>query len=373
MDVTMNCPVCGQICESACRENSTNSIVTLCALCGAVAISDEVVTRLNNNAKEKLQLQHLLQEKLIKDKLKLGIEENLCTVTKITEMLLKNPIYLIAHKDDTYFANSRKKAFILDQILKNYPLTITEKLNRIISNLARMQSNSSKQDLSPSDACMFARTTEEAKYFCGLLEEAGWCSAAASQFISQARPQHISLSITIEGWKHFETLERNWQNSTTAFIAMWFSDTTVKYREAVKEAIRQAGYEPKVIDDHEHNNFIMDEVINQINEAKFVIADFTCIPEQPEKSSKIPGGVRGGVYFEAGYAKGLGKEVIVTCKNDDDSKKRRHFDIDQLNTLFWDEKDDGKLYDTDGRDFVYRLAERIKATVGKGPFFVEET
>ena len=109
----------------------------------------------------------------------------------------------------------------------------------------------------------------------------------------------------------------------------------------------------------------MDEVINQINEAKFVIADFTCIPEQPEKSSKIPGGVRGGVYFEAGYAKGLGKEVIVTCKDDADSKKRRHFDIDQLNTLFWKEQD-GKLVDSNGKDFVHRLAERIKATVGKG-------
>ena len=109
----------------------------------------------------------------------------------------------------------------------------------------------------------------------------------------------------------------------------------------------------------------MDEVINQINEAKFVVADFTCIQEKPEENGKIPGGVRGGVYFEAGYAKGLGKEVIVTCKDDADSKKRRHFDIDQLNTLFWSEKE-GKLFDCNGNDFTHRLVERIKATVGKG-------
>ena len=172
--------------------------------------------------------------------------------------------------------------------------------------------------------------------------------------------------LATEGLERVEELEKNWQNSTSAFIAMWFDNETQNYRTVVEEAIRKAGYDPKIIDSYEHNNFIMDEVINQINEAKFVIADFTCVPERPERNSKIPGGVRGGVYFEAGYAKGLGKEVIVTCKDSDEAKKRRHFDIDQLNTLFWREGEDGKLYDANNIDFVYRLTERIKATVGKG-------
>ena len=85
----------------------------------------------------------------------------------------------------------------------------------------------------------------------------------------------------------------------------------------------------------------------------------------------MKGGVRGGVYFEAGYARGLGKEVIVTCKDNEEANERRHFDIDQLNTLFWDEKD-GKLYDRNGKDFVHRLAERIKVTVGKGKLYTEK-
>ena len=109
----------------------------------------------------------------------------------------------------------------------------------------------------------------------------------------------------------------------------------------------------------------MDEIINRIYEARFVVADFTCSPERSEENGKIPGGVRGGVYFEAGYARGLGKEVIATCSDSDDAKKRRHFDIDQLNTLFWHERD-GRLYDRYENDFTKRLTERIKATVGKG-------
>ena len=45
-------------------------------------------------------------------------------------------------------------------------------------------------------------------------------------------------------------------------------------------------------------------------------------------------GVRGGVYFEAGYANSKDKEVICTCYDDEASQKRRHFDIMQLNTIF---------------------------------------
>ena len=173
------------------------------------------------------------------------------------------------------------------------------------------------------------------------------------------------MLLTLKGWQKFEELERNWQNSNTAFVAMWFDKSTNAYRETVKAAIDAAGYTPVIIDSYEHNNFIMDEVINKINEARFVVADFTCVPELPEKNGKIPGGVRGGVYFEAGYARGLGKEVIVTCCDSADAKKRRHFDIDQLNTLFWHEVS-GKLYDGNNIDFTKRLTERIKATVGRG-------
>jgi len=63
--------------------------------------------------------------------------------------------------------------------------------------------------------------------------------------------------------------------------------------------------------DHEHINKIGDEIISQIRRSKFLIADFT--------------GHRGGVYFEAGLAMGLGLLVFWTCRRDDLDKL--HFDI----------------------------------------------
>jgi len=66
-------------------------------------------------------------------------------------------------------------------------------------------------------------------------------------------------------------------------------------------------------------------------------------------------GHRNGVYYEAGYAHGLEKEVILTCREGDFDDQ--HFDVAQIATIRW--KDDDDLYK--------KLVKRIEATVGKRP------
>lgn len=358
------CPLCGtDDAKVECIKQSSREkhYEIMCPRCGNSAITDKALDWLNNNATAKLRFTQLAYEKFTKDLLSIPKRDKIPLQDDLEKDLFPKMLLIIENDNDKreYLPYPIKT---ISQVLKNYPQTLTEKLDRALCNIGRMQSYCLNNPFTPDEKYMFAESVNEAKYYSQMLINAGFCVEYKMGTLGNLMP---NLQLTLEGWKKFEDLERNWQNSTTAFIAMWFNEATVKYREAVKEAILQAGYEPQVIDEYEHNNFIMDEVINKINEAKFVIADFTCIPEQPENNSKIPGGVRGGVYFEAGYAKGLGKEVIITCRDDDDSKKRRHFDIDQLNTLFWKEQD-GKLVDSNGKDFVHRLAERIKATVGKG-------
>jgi nucleoside 2-deoxyribosyltransferase len=79
-----------------------------------------------------------------------------------------------------------------------------------------------------------------------------------------------------------------------------------------------------------------------IRRSRFVVADFT--------------GQRGGVYFEAGFALGLGHPVIWTVRSDDLTAV--HFDNRQYNFLQW--KDDNL------DDLCQRLQYRIEATVGRG-------
>ena len=141
---------------------------------------------------------------------------------------------------------------------------------------------------------------------------------------------------------------------------MWFSDEMKSYTEAVKKAIVQAGYEPYIANQDSYNGLIMDKIINEISEAKFLIADLTSIPEKDSRT-----GVRGGVYFEAGYAAGLDMEVILTCR--EDVTDRIHFDLKQFLGIYWREIEDGKLMAWDF-DFVEFLKNHIIKTVGPGPF-----
>jgi hypothetical protein len=73
-------------------------------------------------------------------------------------------------------------------------------------------------------------------------------------------------------------------------------------RVAIEAAVTRAGYRPMRIDGHEYIGGIMDEIIARIRESRFVVADLTHN--------------RGGVYYEAGFAFGLGIPVIPTCRND---------------------------------------------------------
>ena len=363
------CPFCGGIHEHM-RSFGENSRCMcwefVCDTYGAVAISEKAIDKISQSSLIRTRLKSILREKSIKDRLELNIRRSVICFGEIKDKLLEKMILVVADKDDLRTRPAYPQ-YTLEQILKNYPVAITDKLNRAIGNIGRLQSLChddipSGPHISADPSCFFAEAISDFSYFAAMLAKSGWCN---DPVLLRGEQPYVLISLTFKGWQKFEELEKDWQNSNTAFIAMWFDDSTKSYREAVEEAIGLAGYTPVIIDSYEHNNFIMDEVINKINEARFVIADFTCVPELPEKNGKIPGGVRGGVYFEAGYARGLGKEVIVTCCDSDDAKKRRHFDIDQLNTLFWHE-DGGNLYDGNGIDFVKRLAERIKATVGRG-------
>ena len=65
-----------------------------------------------------------------------------------------------------------------------------------------------------------------------------------------------------EGWNYLETLEKPSNESTTAFVAMWFSiETDTLWKKAIRPAVYDAGYEPVRIDAVEHSNKIDDEII----------------------------------------------------------------------------------------------------------------
>src|SRR5262249_3741223 len=128
--------------------------------------------------------------------------------------------------------------------------------------------------------------------------------------------------------------------SNSGFNAMWFDKSMIQARvSGLQKAIENAGYDAVVVDRVEHINKIDDEIVAQIRKARFLVADLT--------------GHRGGVYFEAGFALGLGLPVFWTCRKDDFTL---HFDVRQYNTIDWSTPD----------ELASRLQFRIESVIGRG-------
>ena len=152
--------------------------------------------------------------------------------------------------------------------------------------------------------------------------------------------------ITVKGYERIEELKTVNTESSQAFVAMWMHNSLDgAWEHGIEPGIRDAGYKALRIDRKEHNDKIDDQIIAEIKRSRFVVADF----------AQGKDGARGGVYFEAGFAKGLGIEVIFTCRQD--LKKVIHFDTRQYNHIFWQEPEELRK----------KLANRISATVGDGP------
>lgn len=160
-----------------------------------------------------------------------------------------------------------------------------------------------------------------------------------SAYIQFVWPPHengnIIISLTPEGYKRVDELQKYSSHGHNAFVAMQFGDNTMPLREAIRKGITDAGYNAILIDEVQHNELITPELLKCIRDSKFVVAELTH--------------QNNGAYFEEGYAMGLGKPVIQLCKHG----SKLHFDIAQKNTILWDTEDDIPL----------RLANRIKATI----------
>jgi nucleoside 2-deoxyribosyltransferase len=190
-----------------------------------------------------------------------------------------------------------------------------------------------------------------------------------------ANEDGITAFIQPKGYERLIQIQQARQDSTTCFVAMWFSpEVQTVYDQAIKTAIEfieegqtESRFKAVKIDDVEHINDINDEIIATIRRSRFMVCDLT--------------GYRGGVYFEAGFAYGLGLPVIYTCRKDWSSedklrdkdgnvietlkdgsgreirvkKEGVHFDLAHRNRIEWEENKLG--------EFRKALENRIKAVI----------
>jgi len=234
------------------------------------------------------------------------------------------------------------------------PLSISEKIDRFLLMLDH-------EGFRPGDPLPWAGGLMSPEVQKSINRTMLWIEAASekefyafSKILAQAgiveKDDRDRSHLAYEGYRRIENLRRGNVSSDQAFVAMWFNpEMDEAYAEGLAPAVREAGYRPQRIDNKEHNNKIDDEIIAEIRRSRFIIADFTSERDHP----------RGGVYFEAGFASGLGIPVIWTCRSD--LIDQVHFDTRQFNHIVWKTPSELRT----------KLSARIRATIGQGPLPVQ--
>lgn len=223
------------------------------------------------------------------------------------------------------------------ELMKNYPKSFMDKMEMAIYNLGKTYptygyticADFEMTHLLYCDGLEYNEYATEVRGILDILCELGYLDHDLSNY-----------RISAKGWEKVSQMEQN-ESNNQGFIAMSFSDETKSISDSFKVAITKCGYIPRRIDEKEHNNQIVPEILFEISRSKFVVVDVT-YPNY-------------GAYYEAGYAEALGKEVIICCRKDIfTSDEKPHFDIAQKSSIVW----------KDEEDLVNRLYRRIEATVG---------
>lgn len=240
----------------------------------------------------------------------------------------------------------------VDEVIKEkFPKDIPDILDKSLLNISKIQGKDFekwieiKKNNYMNWNLFYSDTWEKIQYILNILIRKGLIEPYISKddikdnlYSSPSRIDCDKFRLSYEGWSKIYDIERKSNDSKQVFVAMWFDESMNEvWEKGFKSAIEEAGYNPIRIDKKEHNEKICDAIIAEIRKSKFLIADFT--------------GNRGGVYFEAGFAKGLNKEVIFTVNEKE--KNNLHFDTRQYNHIIW------KSYE----DLKKNLNDRIIATI----------
>lgn len=151
----------------------------------------------------------------------------------------------------------------------------------------------------------------------------------------------IELTITPRGWDYLDSADKSTKIRDQVFVAMAFApELRSAWDNGIKLALSKSGYRPYRVDAEEHLDRIDAKIVTEIRNSRFLVADVTL--------------QRPGVYFEAGFAIGLGLPVVWCVRKDD--LKNVHFDTRQYNHVVWETE----------TELGEQLYFRVMATLGQG-------
>lgn len=230
----------------------------------------------------------------------------------------------------------------VDSILQLPRLSVPEKQLRLLRHIASKTEDPGLPvviDFQNDPPVAHAKSSRELKYLIGELGKRGYSS-------QEQAANDVGLIVRTAGWEYLEEQGKRAKHQQ-AFVAMSFDTSmTGLWTTAIHPGVRLAGYQSYRVDQEPHIDRIDARIIAAIRDSSFVIADVTMHKH--------------GVYYEAGFAQGLGLPVIWMVRESD--LPGVHFDTRQYAHIMWNAYDDARE----------KLTNAILAVMGRGPLRTDE-
>lgn len=208
----------------------------------------------------------------------------------------------------------------IDSLIKNAPnprdpLASIDEILKLAFDRTKEFGGAASINQSRDYPLAYAKSSDEFGKFVFAAEKLGYI---------EITPGKLAI-LTLKGWERVGDIRKNGNvKIRVAFMAMRFNDPKLDeiYLNYLQPAIAQTGFELKRVDEGQPAGLIDDQLRVRIRNSKFLLAQLAAH--------------NNGVYWEAGYADGLGKPVIYLCN---EAEERPHFDTNHFTTVYWNENE----------------------------------
>ncbi len=224
-------------------------------------------------------------------------------------------------------ARSLVTSSLLDQVHRATPLPAPlERIDLLVSLLA--------STVEPGNYLLTPKHALKARLGCESSDAVRWVVDQAGEQGLVAKNNDAAPMLTAKGWARFDEHMRSGARSRHAFMAMKFSEEMWRiFEQHMKPAVAQTGFDLRpVAGPHQTAGSIDDRMRVEIRTSRFMVCDLSDGNQ--------------GAYWEAGFAEGLGRKVLYTCRADvlhgQHPTVRVHFDTAHQLIIGWDPADPSK-------------------------------
>jgi hypothetical protein len=237
----------------------------------------------------------------------LAIENDISSFDQHQKAVLCSIVYdYYKNKQEPFFIKSGN---VNSELINAQSKNPAEILNRLIEFLYRDQYHLDYLEISDFKLYPILQTFDK-RAIKGYFEELN--EQKITKSFSHSSNQYVGW-LTLKGFEVYEELKKGKSKSNQVFMALQFkSKAETFYKNSLIPALKEFKLDLKDIRDLSNmGELLVAQMEAEIRQSKFLIADIT-----PSKDEKCPdiNIHNANVYWEAGFARGLEKPVLLLCE-----------------------------------------------------------